>query len=211
MQIFWHGYSSIRIESKNGEQSSTLVTDPFENEASVRFPRTLESEIVVLSNEDKKSFNLEALNGKPFIVAAPGEYEVRGVFIDAIRDPRATDSVIIHRIMTEGMSVAFLGKVNRKLTDAELERLENIDILILPVGGGDGLSPSLAADVISEIEPRVVVPIHYSIPGIKTELGTVDAFCKHLGACQKEEMNRLKIQKKDLPVDTMMVAVLERG
>lgn len=187
------------------------MTDPFENEASVRFPRTLDSEIVVLSNEDKKSFNLEALNGKPFVIAEPGEYEVRGVFIDAIRDPRATDKVIIHRIMTEGMSVAFLGKINRKLTDAELERLENIDVLILPVGGGDGMSPSLASDVISEVEPRVVVPIHYSIPGIKTELGTVDAFCKHLGACQKEDMNRLKIQKKDLPVDTMMVAVLERG
>lgn len=211
MQLFWHGYSSIRIESKNGEQVSTLVTDPFENEASVRFPRTIESDIVLLSREKRKDFNLEALNGKPFIISEPGEYEARGVFIDAIRDPKSGDEVIIHRIMTEGMSVAFLGRVNRKLTDAEMERLETVDILLLPVGGGDGLSPTLAADLIGEIEPRVVVPINYSIPGIKTELGTIDAFCKHLGACQKEEMNRLKIQKKDLPIDTMMVAVLERG
>lgn len=211
MQLFWHGYSSIRIESKNGDQTSTLVTDPFENEASVRFPRTVESDIVLLSKENRKEFNLEALNGKPFIIAEPGEYESRGVFVDAIRDPNATDQVVIYRIMTEGMSIAFLGRINRKLTDAELERLETIDILLLPVGGGDGLSPTLASDLISEIEPRIVVPINYSIPGIKTELGTIDSFCKHLGACQKEDMNRLKIQKKDLPVDSMMVAVLERA
>lgn len=211
MQIFWQGYSSIRIESKNGDQASTLVTDPFENEASVRFPRTLESEIVLLSNEDRKLFNLEALNGKPFIISQPGEYEARGVFVDAIRDADIGDQAVIYRIMSEGMSIAFLGRINRKLTNAELERLESVDVLLLPVGGGDGLSPTVAADLISEIEPRVVVPIHYSIPGIKTELGTVEAFCKHLGACQKEDMTRLKIQKKDLPVDAMMVAVLERG
>lgn len=211
MQIFWQGYSSIRIESKNGDQVSTLVTDPFENEASVRFPRTIESDIVLLSNEDRGRFNLEALNGKPFIISQPGEYEARGVFVDAIRDPNVGDQMIIYRIMTEGMSIAFLGRVNRKLTNTELERLESIDVLLLPVGGGDGLSPTIAADLINEIEPRVVVPIHYAIPGIKTELGTVEAFCKHLGACQKEDMTRLKIQKKDLPVDAMMVAVLERG
>jgi hypothetical protein len=211
MQLFWHGYSSIRIESKNGDQESTLVTDPFENEASVRFPRTIESDIVLLSQEDRKHFNLEALNGKPFIISQPGEYEARGVFVDAIRDPNMTDDVVIYRIMTEGMSIAYLGRINRKLTDVEMERLESIDILLLPVGGGDGLTPTLASDLISEIEPRVVVPINFSIPGIKTELGTIDSFCKHLGACQKEDMNRLKIQKKDLPIDTMTVAVLERA
>lgn len=211
MQLFWHGYSSIRIESKNGDQASTLVTDPFENEASVRFPRTIESDIALLSTENRSDFNLEALNGKPFIISEPGEYEARGVFIDAIRDPDASDKVIIYRIMTEGMSIAFLGRINRKLTNAELERLETIDILLLPVGGGDGLSPTFAADLINEVEPRIVVPIHYAIPGIKTELGTIDTFCKHLGACQKEEMNRLKIQKKDLPIDTMTVAILERA
>jgi L-ascorbate metabolism protein UlaG (beta-lactamase superfamily) len=211
MQLFWHGYSSIRIESKNGDQASTLVTDPFENEASVRFPRTIESDIVLLSNEDRAKFNLEALNGNPFIISDPGEYEARGVFVDAIRDPEVGDRCIAYRIMTEGMSVAFLGLINRKLTNAEMERLENIDILLLPVGGGEGMSPTMAADLISEVEPRIVVPIHFSIPGIKAELGSIDTFCKHLGACQKEEMNRLKIQKKDLPVDTMMVAVLERA
>lgn len=213
MQLFWHGYSSIRIESKNGEQTSTLVTDPFENEASVRFPRTIESDIALLSTENRKDFNLEALNGKPFIISEPGEYEARGVFVDAIRDPDSSDKAIIYRIMTEGLSIAFLGHINRKLTNVELERLEAIDILVLSVGGGDGLSATIAADLINEVEPRVVVPINYAIPGIKIELGTIDAFCKHLGACKKEEMNRLKMQKKDLPPEdaAMMVAVLERA
>ena len=75
----------------------------------------------------------------------------------------------------------------------------------------DALDAETASDVISEIEPRIVVPLHYDLPGIKAKLGTVDAFCKRLGSCQKEHMNRLKIQKKDLPADAMLVAVIERA
>lgn len=211
MQLFWHGYSSVRIESKNDDVESTILTDPFENESSVRFPRTIEPDALILSHEDRKRFNLEAVNGKPFIVSNPGEYEVKGVFMNGIQEPGSKDGAIIYRITTEGMSIAYLGSLKRKLTNAELERLENIDILLIPVGGGDVLDGAAASDLISEIEPRVIVPIHYDIPGLKKPLGTVDAFCKHLGSCQRESMNRLKIQKKDLPADTMLVAVIDRA
>lgn len=211
MQLFWHGYSSIRIESKNGDKVCTLVTDPFENEAAIRFPRTTEPDVILLSREDRKRFNLEGPGGSPFIISEPGEYEVKGVFITGIQDPSANDGSVLYRIVTEGMSIAFFGQVKRKPTDDELEKLESIDVLLLPVGGGEAISGGDASDIISDIEPRVVVPIYYDLPGIKTKLGTVDAFCKQLGACERENMNRLKIQKKDLPPETMLVAVLDRA
>jgi L-ascorbate metabolism protein UlaG (beta-lactamase superfamily) len=215
MQISWHGYSSVRIESKNNAKDTcTLVTDPFENEASIRFPRTLDPDVVVLSHQDRKRFNLAAFQGSPFVISEPGEYEVRGVFIYGIQDPNAdegTERPIIYRISTEGMNLAFLDGINRKLTNVELEQLENIDVLLLPVGGGDVLDADKAVDVISEVEPRVVVPLSYAVPGLKKKLGSVDAFCKHLGGGECQKMTKLKIQRKDLPADSLLVAVLERA
>jgi L-ascorbate metabolism protein UlaG (beta-lactamase superfamily) len=214
MQVFWHGYTSVRIESSNGGQACTLVTDPFENEQAIRFPRAMEPDVLVLSHQDRKRFNLSAVQGKPFIISDPGEYEVKGVFIVGIQDPAADqgkERPVIYRFTSEGMALAFLGRINRKLTNAELEALENVDILFIPAGGGETLDAGKASDLISEIEPRVVVPMNYALPGLKQKLGSVDAFCKHVGANECERMTRLKIQRKDLPADSLLVAVLERG
>ncbi len=214
MQIYWHGYSSVRIESKNGEKASVLVTDPFENESAIRFPRTLDPDVIILGHQDQKRFSLDGLGNNPFLIADPGEYEVKGVFVNGIQDQKAGEGAerpVLYRIFSEGMSVAFLGQLHRKPTDMELEGLGNIDILLLPVGGGDAFDAEMAADVISLVEPRVVIPLNYAIPGLKAKLGTVDQFCKHLGVCKREDMTKFKIQKKDLPPEDMLVAVLERA
>jgi L-ascorbate metabolism protein UlaG (beta-lactamase superfamily) len=215
MQIFWHGYSSVRIEAKIGEQEVTLLTDPYENEAGLRFPRTVTPDILTLSHQDKARFNLEGVQGTPFTIAEPGEYEVKGLYIHSIQDP-SLDSTeknrpLIFRCVIEGMSVAFLGQLKRKLTSFEVEELDDIDVLLLPVGGGEVMDSRLASDTIADIEPRVVVPLHYDIPGIKTKLADVNTFCKALGVCKRQDLNKLKITKKDLPAEDLLVTVLERA
>ena len=92
-----------------------------------------------------------------------------------------------------------------------MEELGDIDILALPVGGGNVLDSKTAADAITTIEPRIVVPMYYDTPGVKEKLGSVDAFCKQLGVCKRQDSNKLKIVKKDLPPEDMLVAVLERA
>jgi len=213
MQIYWQGYSSIRIETKQGEEPCMLMTDPYQNEAAMRLPRVAEPELLLLSNQDQKIFNVEGVAGSPFIISEPGEYEVRGVFVYGIQDPTADEGKkrpILYRVEAEDMTIAFLGNLNRVLTNDEIEDLGNIDILILPVGGGDVLDAKTASKVMAQIEPRIVVPVHYQIPGIKTDLGTVDQFCNALGVCKRENVNKLKITKKDLPADDVMVMVVER-
>lgn len=213
MQIYWQGYSSIRIETKQGEEPCMLMTDPFQNEAAMRLSRVAEPELLLLSNQDKKIFNIDGVAGSPFIVSEPGEYEVHGVFVYGIQDAVADEGKkrpIIYRIEAEDMSIAFLGGLNRALTNDEIEDLGNIDILIIPVGGGDALDAKAASKAMSQIEPRIVVPINYQIPGIKTDLGTVDQFCSALGVCKRENVNKLKITKKDLPVEDVIVMVVER-
>jgi L-ascorbate metabolism protein UlaG (beta-lactamase superfamily) len=214
MQIIWNGYASVRIESKNGDQASTLVTDPFENEASIRFPRTLEPDLVVLSHQERKRFNMAAVPASSFVISDPGEYEVKGVFVNGIQDPASEggrERPVIYRITSEGMNLAFLGRIDRKPTNVELEQLENVDILLLPVGGGESLGAEAAADLITVIEPRIVVPLNFAVSGMKEKLASSEEFCKHVGSNVCESMSKLKIQKKDLPAENLLVAVLERG
>ena len=215
MQLFWHGYSSIRIEAKIEDQDVTLMTDPYENEASLRFPRTASPDVLLLSHQDRKKFNLEAVQGTPFIISDPGEFEVKNLFVYAIQDP-AIDSgtknrQMIYKCMVEGMSVVFLGQLKRKLTDMELEVVGSVDILVIPVGGGDVMDGKMATAVIADIEPRVVVPINFDIPGIKAPLADVNSFCKNLSGCKRQDANKLKIAKKDLPAEDLLVVVLERA
>ncbi len=215
MQIFWHGYSSVRIESKHGEKEATLLTDPYPNEASLRFPRTVEPDVLVLSHQDPKRFNLEGVAGEPFQVSDPGEYEVGGMFVQGVQDPEIDKGTklrpVVYRFVAEGMALGFLGQLHRPLSDMEVEELGDVDILLLPVGGGDVLGSKQASETISRIEPRIVIPLNYSIPGIKAKLESVDDFCKALGVCQRQDSNRLKISRKDLPSDELVVAVLERA
>jgi L-ascorbate metabolism protein UlaG (beta-lactamase superfamily) len=89
--------------------------------------------------------------------------------------------------------------------------LDGVDVLLLPVGGGEVMDAKAANEAISEIEPRVVVPLYYDIPGIKAKLASVNVFCKELGVCTREDVNKLKLTKKDLPAEDMLVMVLERA
>lgn len=215
MQLFWHGYSSIRIEAKVDEREVTLLTDPYENESGLRFPRTITPDILLLSHQDRSRFNLEGPQGSPFTISDPGEYEVKGVFVQGIQDPAldagAVKRPVVYRLDVEGMSVGYLGQLHRALTDAELEHLNGVDILLLPVGGGEVMDSKLASSTMSAVEPRIVIPLHYDIPGIKAKLSSVETFCKGLGVCKRQDMARLKMSKKDLPAEDVLVTVLERA
>lgn len=213
MQIFWHGFSCVRIEASHGDQEAVLVTDPYGSDSGLRFPRTLKPDVVALTHQDRKNFPLDGFESDPFIIDNPGEYEANGIFAYAI-PVRTADEQHPHHLMyrfeLEGMSVGFLGNLKRKLTDEEIEKLGNIDILLLPVGGGDSITAKQAVEIIKSVEPRMVIPLAYHVEGIKQELGTADAFCKEL-VCKRQDANKLKISKKDLPAEDLIVAVLERA
>ena len=213
MQIYWHGFTCIRIEASHGDKQSTLVTDPYESNRGLRFPRTLNPDIVTLSKSRKKDFNLEAFSNKPFLITTPGEFEVQGIFVYAIpvRGENEKDhGKILYRFEAEDISIGFIGEMQRALTEEEIERLGNIDILLIPVGGGDYMTAKQATDTIARVEPRMVIPLAHHISGIKEKLGTADSFCKEL-VCKRENANKLKIKKKDLPADELVVTVLERA
>ena len=192
------------------------MIDPYQNETGLRFPRTLTADLIVTTHDAEDANNLEAVGAthdvKPFVIDLPGEYEARGIFVHAIDAPRKDDTDA-HRLIVleaEGINVAHLGALNRELSDEELEALSNVDILFVPVGGGRYLSPKAAAEVVSHIEPRMVVPYAYEVDGLKESLQPLDAFMKALGVVKREDVTKLKISRKNLPEEDMIISVLQK-
>ncbi|EKD33538.1 MAG: Zn-dependent hydrolase of the beta-lactamase fold-like protein [uncultured bacterium] len=215
MQIIWHGLSCIEITAKTQDEEAKLVINPYENSTGLRFPRTLEPDIIVSTHDADDAHNKDLEKEKGFVVSHAGEYEVKGAFVYGISAPLAKESDYskshtIYRIEAEGMRLVHLGVLDRDLTDIELEQLQSADILFLPVGGGRVLDPKKALEVFEKIEPRIIIPIMVTSPNLKEKLGTVEAFCNQLGTCKKETATKYRIARKDLPQEDMMVVVLER-
>jgi L-ascorbate metabolism protein UlaG (beta-lactamase superfamily) len=216
MDIVWHGLGSFSITGKPVAAEVTLVTDPYDNAVGLRFPRTLSASVVAMSNQSEWTSNGEAVAGQgdrktPFLVEHAGEYEVAGIAVRGIAGEKKDGTAhTIFRIMLEGIKIAYLGSIDRKLTNEEIEALGNIDILILPVGGGAVLDAKTASSVVSQVEPRLIIPSHYDVKGVKEKFADVEVFCKEM-ACPREDQNKLKIKKSALPAEDMQLVVLARA
>lgn len=215
MTITWLGQSCFKIQS--GEV--TLITDPYNSEVGFKLPR-LTADIVTVSHDHFDHNNVAGVsgeNGAPFLISSPGEFEVKGVFVYGIpfwhdkSEGKERGVNIVYRIEMEGISIAHLGDLGHILSEEQVAELDGVDILLVPVGGKWTLGASEASEVINEIEPRIVIPMHYKIPGLKVDVDTVDKFLKEMGASKAEKLPKLKISKKDLPQEETKVILLEKG
>ncbi|PIR66542.1 MAG: hypothetical protein COU51_03315 [Parcubacteria group bacterium CG10_big_fil_rev_8_21_14_0_10_36_14] len=216
LNILYHGLSCFSIEAKGVNKTTSLVINPFDTKGmGLRLPRTLSAEIVaIIDNKNKLYNNFSAVSGSELVVTEPGEYEKGGIFIYGIPVKSDTDEKteesMIFRFEFEDMAMAHLGGLKHKLRDESLSELENIDILLLPVGGGDSIDYKKAAEIANQIEPRVIIPMQYKMPGLTINLDDVQKFLKEYGT-KEETMNKLKIARKDLPEEETKVIVLEKA
>lgn len=207
MTIEWFGKTCVRLTTKD----ATAVVDPFGPKEGLKTPR-FTPDLLLLTNADADT---SAVSGEPFVIKGPGEYEVKKTFvygIPVVREKQETreshEPSTLYLVEAEGISVAHLGNLGHELTNGELERLEGVDILMIPVGGHGVLTADQASSVISAVEPRMVIPMQYKIPGLKETLDTVHAFAKEMGVKDSETTEKLKIVAKDLPQDNMRVVLL---
>lgn len=207
MQITWHGQYTIKISSKD----TTLVIDPYSPDNGLS-PFRSKASLVSLSNpSDKGMSHLSGIQGEYKLINTPGEYSISGFTLYAL-GWQTVEGVERNLQLwgIEDMSVLHVGALSRDLTDKELQELEKIgiDILIVPVGGGTSLNAKQAVNLITTIEPRIVIPIHYKIPSLTEKLDSVDVFAKELGVQVKPE-EKLTIKAKNLPQDDMQTVILK--
>lgn len=212
MYITWLGHSAFKLQDKLTADGVTLVMDPYGDVTGLKIPK-IEADIVTVSHEHDDHNNIAAIKGEPFLIHCAGEYEIKNVAIEGVevphddKDGKERGKVIAYRIDMDDISIAHLSDLGSQLTSKQLETLGDVDILLIPVGGKFTLDAKKAVEVVSQVEPRIVIPMHYATPGLKYDLDPVEKFIKELGVKPRME-EKLKISKKDLPQDDMELVIL---
>ncbi len=204
MVITWYGQSCFKIQSGD----TILIIDPFDKSIGLTPPRG-QADIVAITHHHYDHDNVEALAGaNPFVVDGPGEYEVKGVNITGVvafhdsKEGKERGTCAAYIIEIEGIKICHLGDLGQaKLTNEQLEIIDGVDILMIPVGGAYTINGEEAADIINQIEPKIVIPMHYKIPGLNIKLESVDEFLKEMGIPKKEAVDKFTIKKKELPLE----------
>lgn len=203
MEITWYGMSCFRF---TGRGQATIVSDPYGTRLGLP-PLKIKGDVVTVSHPAHGHDSVESVAGYRYALTGPGEYEIGGVFITGIHTSRATEEEanILFLFDYGGLTVAHLGDMVKVPTQTQIEALELVDVLLVPVGGGNSLNAAQAAELVSMLEPRLVVPMHYRIPGLLVELDSVDRFLKEMGVNAPEEMTSLKVTPGNLAEETQVV------
>jgi len=192
---------------------ATVVCDPFDSESVGYSPLKLKADIVTSSHDAPGHNHLNAVKGYSHAITGPGEFEIGSVFITGVQmdgqgkkateQPRNTLYVFDYM----GITIAHLGDLHAVPPQTEIEALGSVHVVLVPVGGGGGLNAAKAAEVVSLLEPNIVIPMHYHTPAAKVSLERLDKFLKEMGLHDAETVPVLKVTKSSLPEETKVVVL----
>lgn len=212
MEIVWYGLSCFRLTERG---LAAVVTDPYDQETTGYEALKLKADIVTVSHAAPGHNNIDAVKGKSHVITGPGEFEIGGVFITGVQTnghTKLTSDELRNTLYVfdfEGVTVAHLGDLRRVPSQAEIEALGNVHVALVPVGGGGGLAPAKAVEVISLLEPGIVIPMHYSTPGLALKLSPVAKFLKEMGIGHLDAQPSLKISAGSVPEETRVVVLAQ--
>lgn len=205
MDITWYGHSCFRISERG---SATIVTDPYSTEIGYA-PLNLKADVVTVSHDSPGHANVDTVKNWKFAINSPGEYEIGGVFIigSAMIDKKEENPHynVIYLYDYGSINVVHLGDLSHVPSQSALEALGEVHVLMIPVGGGGGLSANQAAEVVAMLEPKLVIPMHYGTPDSALDLAPVEKFLTEMGVTNVEPVDSLKISASALPETTQVV------
>lgn len=219
MDVTYFGHSCFKFKGKAG----SVVTDPFDKSVGIPLPK-ITADIVIVSHHHQDHDHVSGIDGgarreHPFIIDTPGEYEIFDISIFGFSSYHDSEKGamrgknMISVIHIDGISVVHLGDLGHELSDREIERLGNVDVLLIPVGGHFTIDAKLAVKLIGTIEPSIVVPMHYKTDqhaALFAPLAGVSAFLKEMGKEGVEAKEKLTVSASALP-DEMEIMVLKNS
>jgi len=214
-KIYWAGQSCFQISVSNSkDHSADIVIDPYDEATGLKLPN-LSADILMVSHQHHDHNNIEGVKGTPFLIAGPGEYEVKEVFVQGIpsfhddKDGKDRGLNTIYVFEAEDLRFCHLGDFGQKqLTDEQLEKIDGVDVLMIPVGGEYTIDATAAQKIISQIEPKIVIPMHYAIPKLKDKLDDVSKFLKTMGKTAPAPQDKLIVKQSALPKEGAMEIVI---
>jgi L-ascorbate metabolism protein UlaG (beta-lactamase superfamily) len=209
MDITWLGHSCFRLKGSH----ATVITDPYSPELGYSLGKPTAG-IVTVSHQHPGHGYVQGVGGQPKVVKGPGEYEISGVLVIGIATfhdnergkKRGKNTVYLMEI--DEIAVCHLGDLGHVLSGEQVEEIDSVDVLLLPVGGLSTINAAKAAEVVRQLEPKAVIPMHYKTPVLKRELEPVDRFLKEIGAKEVVPQAKLSFTKSNLP-DTTQVFLLD--
>ncbi|MCA9995607.1 MAG: MBL fold metallo-hydrolase [Anaerolineales bacterium] len=200
MELTWYGLSCFRITER---KYATIVTDPYNGKLGLP-ELQLKANVVTISHDAPGHNYATAVNGATQVLQGPGEYEIGNVFVTGIATATddASERNVLYLFDFDGLTVAHLGDMKKVPSQTQIEALEQVNVLLVPVGGGNSLNAAQAAELVSMLEPNIVIPMHYQMPGLMLELDHVDRFLKEMGVTDPKEESTLRISAQNLPEET---------
>lgn len=208
--VQWLGHSFFKLQSGD----LTVAIDPYNSDVGLKPPR-FNADILLITHDHHDHNNQATIMGQPFVITGPGEYEIKGCTVYGI--PSHHDAKqggerginTIYRLELSGIRFVHLGDLGQnELTDQQIEVLDGVDVLLIPVGGKYTINASQAVAIIEQLDPRIIIPMHYKIPGLKIDLETADNFIKTLGLPSQKD-SKLRLVKKDLQTEDRRLIILE--
>lgn len=206
IKIKWYGQACFQINLPQ----TTFLIDPFSPKIGLKLPK-IKADIVLVTHQHYDHNFVKAVEGEFFLIDGPGEYNLKGVSLFGIEADHGEDrgKVTVYQVDTEELSLAHLSDLGQEeLTSGQLEALGQVDILFIPVGSIYTINGKQACNIINQIEPRIVIPMHYKIPGLSLDLAPVDGFLKEIGQ-RHQPQPELRVKKTDLPAEGLEVVVLQ--
>lgn len=209
MNIIWYGLNCFKMQSKE----TVLVTDPFDSSIGIKSFQG-QADIVTTSRKDAGE-NIKMIKGNPFIIDSAGEYDIKEISIQGIsdfgsdNDKKTKEENIIYTYEMEGIKICHLGNIRSILSNSELDKIGQIDILFVPVGGNFTINGEKADEIINIIEPKIVIPMNYKTKGVNLKIDGVDKFLKEMGVTTSEKIQKFSIKKKDLQDGETKIIVFE--
>ncbi|MDP3879535.1 MAG: MBL fold metallo-hydrolase [Dehalococcoidales bacterium] len=205
MDINWLGHSCFKIKGSK----VTLITDPYSPDLGYSLGKPA-ADIITVSHQHTGHSYVQGIAGEPKLVTGPGEYEISGVLIIGISTfhdaekgaSRGKNTAYLMEI--DGITVCHLGDVGHPLTSGQVEEIGSVDVLLLPVGGESTIDAAVAAEIVRQLEPKAVIPMHYQTEALKGKLEPVDRFLKEMGVSGLSHQPKLSFTRSNVPLSTQV-------
>jgi len=210
MEITWLGHSCFRLRGKD----VTIITDPYTKDIGHSLGRP-QADIVTVSHDHFDHNNARGVTGDPKVLKGPGEYEIKNVFVKGVatfhdlETGKSRGRNTVYSMTLDDVVLCHLGDLGHPLTQAQAEEIEEVDVLMIPVGGVYTINATQAAEVVSILEPKIVIPMHYQteVLTLKQPLDPVDRFLMEMGVKNVTPQSKLVIARGTLPEETQVVVL----
>ena len=211
MDITWLGHSCFRLH----DADMVVVTDPYPTSVGLRIDNRPAS-VVTVSNAHPNHNNAESIEGDPKVFSNPGEYEYNGVTVRGVMTPLADgqpqeERNVAFSIEIGAINVCHLGDISIPLTTRLIDELKPVDVVLVPTGGHCTLDMDQVYQTLQDLDPKIVIPMHYKTEGITVDVDPIENFVRRMGLDEIQAQPRLVVTSTNLGTDMRVVVMTSQG